>query len=311
MKKTFFCLVLVFIGFVGFAEKIPLELFKTREFLVTEEMKSNLDETLSMEKYKPILFLYPEQVSKVFYDCKNNLTEYRGHSYTVCFSDQENPLIIDGITLYKAIEFGYRENYNDDLMKNEEFLGCGICYYIIIEPEFQKNYTYFGNPKVEMIFGDKGMSALLSENFPLSMDVAFFIAPHIQNAASSSTESYEIYLNYIDENTKKVMCYEMFTGKIFEVANLPKMTNPKLYFGLPTYAAKDVNSLCLSEVKDEIYIEDNSIKRKNGGIAEYYWGVIPKKWDFVYVLDHTITGKQKSDVYLISGNEAEKIEFEE
>lgn len=311
MRKKIIFLVLVFIGFVSFAERIPLEFFKMREFPVTEEINSNLADTLSMEKYKPILFLYPEDVSKVFYDCKNNLTEYNSHSYTVCFYDEKNPLEVAGITLYKAIEFGYKKTYNNELMKYEEFLGCGICYYISLDPELQKIYTYYGNPKVEIIFGEKGIPALLSENFPISMDVAFFIGLDIKNGASSSTEKYNIFINYIDEVSKKVMCYEFSTGKTFEVANLPKMKNPKLYFGLPTYDAYNVYSLCLSEVKDEIYIEDNSIKRKNPGNAGYYLGVIPKRWDFVYVLDHTITGKQKSDVYLISGNEASKVEFRE
>lgn len=311
MKKYFFMAILFFVGFVGFSQvMLPLADFKNAtNFLVTREIALNECDTLSMEKYQPMMLFEAEDIANLYYDASHNLVNYCNHTYTFGFYDPKNPIEVNGMKLHKVIEFAHRNAYSTEKNAFDEYLGPGLCYYANIDPEFQKNNTYFGMEKVMTIFDGKGNQYLLYESHPILLNIDPQNSINIKNGATSKDSHYMVFINYVDEETKSVMSYNIASGKYEKVQNLPKMKNPKLYFGLPRKDAKSVNDLALVKVEDETYIENGELKRKNLSGRKYWYEIEPKTWDYVYIVDHSSNGKPKSDVYYITGNSAEKVTF--
>lgn len=210
-----------------------------------------------------------------------------------------------------AIDYIYKENSQIEVneMKLTKILIYmidyvnvypGFCVYVNLDDSYNLHHTFINKKVVQNIFDENGKRYFLIKDY---YGFQIYPAPSFDIIDGGLYDYYytRLFINYIDENSKQVMFYDIYSGKSGTVLQLPPLYKPELYWGFDTKELDTLGTLGLVPVKTENKVNEKGFVYRQVIDGRDWEGHVYKR-DTLYLIDYNLDGTRKKGIYKLMGD---------
>lgn len=203
---------------------------------------------------------------------------------------EDNQIEVNEMKLTKILI--YMETYGD--------IYPGFCVYVNLDNIYNLSHSFINNKSIKPIFDENGKMYFLIKDFK---DFQIYPAPSFDITNGGLYDYYytRLFINYIDEGSKQVKFYDIYSGKGGTVLQLPPLYKPELYWGYDTKELETLDHLGLVPVKTENKVNEEGFVYRQVIEGRNWEGHVYKR-DTVYLVDYNFDGTRKKGIYKLMGD---------
>lgn len=273
---------------IDFSEEIYLNRKEIQSYYENKRIEDfqylSFDELESFNKYDIL------QVYQIINDKTCKYQRLKAEEYLNFIYKSENTIEKNGMILTKVLV--YKDFHND--------IYPGICVYMNFEKEYGVRHVFINNKSVRPVFDcDGNMFYMVID----SNRIRLFEVPSIDITNGGLYDYYytRLFINYIDEGSKQVRFYDIYSGKGGTVLQLPPLYKPELYWGYDTKELETLDHLGLVPVKTENKVNEEGFVYRQVIEGRNWEGHVYKR-DTVYLVDYNFDGTRKKGIYKLMGD---------
>lgn len=242
------------------------------------------DELEALNKYDAI------QVYNIVKNKGLNITKRTWSGDINYIYKEDNQIEINEMKLTKILI--YMETYGD--------IYPGFCVYVNLDNIYNLSHSFINNKSIKPIFDENGKMYFLIKDFK---DFQIYPAPSFDITNGGLYDYYytRLFINYIDEGSKQVRFYDIYSGKGGTVLQLPPLYKPELYWGYDTKELETLDHLGLVPVKTENKVNEEGFVYRQVIEGRNWEGHVYKR-DTVYLVDYNFDGTRKKGIYKLMGD---------
>lgn len=273
---------------IDFSEEIYLNRKEIQSYYENKRIEDfqylSFDELESFNKYDIL------QVYQIINDKTCKYQRLKAEEYLNFIYKSENTIEKNGMILTKVLV--YKDFHND--------IYPGICVYMNFEKEYGVRHVFINNKSVRPVFDcDGNMFYMVID----SNRIRLFEVSSIDITNGGLYDYYytRLFINYIDEGSKQVRFYDIYSGKGGTVLQLPPLYKPELYWGYDTKELETLDHLGLVPVKTENKVNEEGFVYRQVIEGRNWEGHVYKR-DTVYLVDYNFDGTRKKGIYKLMGD---------